>query len=342
MVSWNTTEDPDHLWDPRFSKMNLLYLMRLVRFRALFHARQGDLVGTVKNLHEGFFLGEISHHQPTLIGTMIETAILNKMTNVTCALLPLLKDRPSLLDGISSYLTPEELSQGFLTGMEYDLIRTWMPYDSVGWLDFIKLMNDENRTFFWGIPEPMKWPMGILYWPFFRFDLASQCEMKIRLLQTFDNDLNNTNITEWDVEQDYSRHAWLIGLSATPRFYQMVEKTRESMTACELCLLKIELERFHQKNKRWPRNGDELKVWWLENWAPGCGHSATFPSVRVTGAFVANSKNPQGNNITLAPKGSIPNSSSTGWLYDSSMGRVFVNSTLKDSRSVPYSFYGFE
>ena len=68
----------------------------------------------------------------------------------------------------------------------------------------------------------------------------------------------------------------------------------------------------------------------------------TLPAVKVTGAFVSNAANPVGNLVILTSSSSVPTGGSSGWLYDSTQGILFINSTVKDSKALPYSFYGFE
>jgi hypothetical protein len=73
-----------------------------------------------------------------------------------------------------------------------------------------------------------------------------------------------------------------------------------------------------------------------------------IPQVKVTGAFDANTGSgvgavkPTGNTVAWTAMAAVPSDKATGWLYDSSFGNVYVNSTLKDSKAIPYSFYGFE
>jgi hypothetical protein len=62
----------------------------------------------------------------------------------------------------------------------------------------------------------------------------------------------------------------------------------------------------------------------------------------VTGAFEKGAKSPEADNVAFAREGEAPRDSGAGWFYDSTTGSVYVNSTVKDSKYVPYSFYGFE
>ena len=66
------------------------------------------------------------------------------------------------------------------------------------------------------------------------------------------------------------------------------------------------------------------------------------PLVKVTGAFVNNSPKPTGNIVTYTIYQGVPTGSSSGWLYDSTGGYVYVNSTTHDSQNMAYSFYGFQ
>jgi hypothetical protein len=62
-----------------------------------------------------------------------------------------------------------------------------------------------------------------------------------------------------------------------------------------------------------------------------------------TNTVISPSIKPVGTDVQMVTKNVVPSLSSTkGWMYDSTNGAIYVNSTLKDSKQVPYSFYGFE
>jgi hypothetical protein len=68
-----------------------------------------------------------------------------------------------------------------------------------------------------------------------------------------------------------------------------------------------------------------------------------LPMVKVTGKFDRNTiVKPKGRLVTAAQRWVVPSGQRVGWMYDSNTGSVYVNSTLRDSKNVPYSYYGFE
>ena len=52
---------------------------------------------------------------------------------------------------------------------------------------------------------------------------------------------------------------------------------------------------------------------------------------------------PNANTVMQVAANSVPNTATlSGWMYDSTSGNVYINSTLIDSKNIPYSYYGFE
>ncbi len=129
----------------------------------------------------------------------------------------------------------------------------------------------------------------------------------------------------------------ILAAIAIPRFGQMLEKSREGQTKGSLTGLKSAIVIYY---------GDQHGVWptTLSSF-PNCSFSQYLDSVnpvKVTGAFVPGSVSPAGIIVSMTTTSSVPAGSGVGWLYDSTMGEVYVNSTIQDSKQLPYSFYGFE
>jgi prepilin-type N-terminal cleavage/methylation domain-containing protein len=129
----------------------------------------------------------------------------------------------------------------------------------------------------------------------------------------------------------------ILAAIAIPRFAQMLEKSREGATKGNLGSLKSAASIYYGDQQGiWPSTLNSYSVFafsrYLDNVSP----------VKVTGAFVANVTSPSGNTVAQTGQSQVPTGMAKGWMYDSSMGNVYVNSTVKDSKTIPYSFYGFE
>jgi len=129
----------------------------------------------------------------------------------------------------------------------------------------------------------------------------------------------------------------ILAAIAIPRFAQMLEKSKEGATKGNIGAMKSAGEIYY---------GNWQGIWPTTLWSSGSFSFSqnldNIPLVKVTGAFVATSSNPSGNIITYTAQLSTPTSQYSGWLYDSTGGFVFVNSTVHDSQNMAYSFYGFQ
>ena len=129
----------------------------------------------------------------------------------------------------------------------------------------------------------------------------------------------------------------ILAAIAIPRFAQMLEKSREGSTKGNLGSIKSAASIYYGDTQgSWPSTLQSFSAYAFSRYLDNVS------SVKVTGAFVAGATSPAGALVTMTTQSSVPTSSGTGWLYDSNFGSVYVNSTVKDSKALPYSFYGFE
>ncbi len=129
----------------------------------------------------------------------------------------------------------------------------------------------------------------------------------------------------------------ILAAIAIPKFAQMLEKSREGATKGTLGSLKSAASIYYGDQQGiWPSTLNALSTYSFSKYMDN------ISAVKVTGAFVPGCTSPVGNLVTMTTQGRAPTASSTGWLYDSTNGSVYVNSTVHDSKNIPYSFYGFE
>lgn len=130
----------------------------------------------------------------------------------------------------------------------------------------------------------------------------------------------------------------ILAAIALPKFADMIEKSREGSTKGNVGALKSANSIYY---------GDQQGIWPTTlNAATNYRYSLyldNIPQVKVTGKFDnSTTTSPVGSDVSMLSAGVAPAAQNIGWAYDSTNGLSFVNSTLKDSKKVPYSFYGFE
>jgi prepilin-type N-terminal cleavage/methylation domain-containing protein len=124
---------------------------------------------------------------------------------------------------------------------------------------------------------------------------------------------------------------------AIPKFTLMVEKSREGATKGNLGSIRSAASLYYGNNSGlWPTTLASTSTF---SFSP---YLSDVPAVEVTGVFINGAPSPAGTNVAYASYGVVPTSALSGWLYDSSVGHIFVNSTVQDSQAIAFSYYGFE
>lgn len=324
---------------------NFMNMARLERCRAFLAAFDGNGSETVKSIQTAFYLGDAAWQEHTLIGVMVDAGIVRMMADTVCDVLPMLKSKNFSSKELIPFMQPKKLSEGLSNVTQYEFLGSNRFLEPMDWLKFADFLT---KSPFPGHTEAEKifpnYFFGVIYWPFLLFDLASRYEAYIPELKAIQSIGSQPGQRpDWgSMHEGFYRNGWILGLSSFPENGQLVEKVREAMTVCNLARLEIEVRTFGQKNKRWPASTSDVEKMASGDWDPLSPKQDLIPDVLATGAFVHASPSPEGNKVTLAHKGEAPTTGDSGWLYDSSTGSVYVNSTVKDSKSISYSFYGFE
>jgi prepilin-type N-terminal cleavage/methylation domain-containing protein len=129
----------------------------------------------------------------------------------------------------------------------------------------------------------------------------------------------------------------ILSAIAIPKFAAMAEKAREGATKGNVGSLKAASCIYYgQMAGVWPSTLNTYSVYSFSQYMDN------ITSVKVTGYFITGAPSPVGNMVTTTAQVQVPTGASIGWLYDSTNGAVYINSTVRDSRAIPYSFYGFE
>jgi type IV pilus assembly protein PilA len=124
---------------------------------------------------------------------------------------------------------------------------------------------------------------------------------------------------------------------AVPKFTLMVEKSREGATKGDMGAIKSAATLYYGNSQGlWPTTLSINPSFSFSNYLE------VMPGVKVTAAFINGAPSPAGSTVTYTTFNNVPTGSSSGWLYDSTGGVLYVNSTVQDSQAIAFSFYGFQ
>jgi len=129
----------------------------------------------------------------------------------------------------------------------------------------------------------------------------------------------------------------ILAALALPKFASLVEKSREAATKGNLNSMRSAISIYYGDTEGvYPGYLDTSTGWsfskYLEN----------IPPVKAThsGIGLGISESPSGTAV-LHTTDEVISASGTGWRYNGNQGHVFVNSSVTDSKNVPYSTYGY-
>ena len=138
----------------------------------------------------------------------------------------------------------------------------------------------------------------------------------------------------------------ILAAIAIPRFAQMLEKAREGSTKGNIGAIKSATSIYYgDREGVWPTSIDLTTNPLTLAFS---GYMDSIPPVKVTCPWRGTNPSPSGTTATMAKSVTesttltSPSAAVSGWLYNPSTGDVWVNSTLTDSKGVPYSTYGHE
>jgi len=129
----------------------------------------------------------------------------------------------------------------------------------------------------------------------------------------------------------------ILAALALPKFAQLVEKSREAATKGNMNAMVSAISIYYGDSEGiYPvyleTSSDYMFSRFLEK----------VPPVKATHAGIGQgtAESPSGTDIVYTSDENI-SVTGIGWLYNSNSGRIFVNSSATDSKSMPYSTYGY-